>query len=72
MIRSVIKFTVEGSDYKKIIEKVNQELFQLLGVEKDKLSRYVDCEIIFNKGLDKQESSHYSCEVIARVRNYDV
>lgn len=72
MIRSVIKFNIEGNNYREVIEKVNEELFQLLGIEKDKLSRYVDCEIIFNKGLDKQENSHYSCEVIARVRNYDV
>lgn len=72
MIRSVIKFTLEGSSYKEILEKVNEELSGFLEIEKEKISRYVDCEIIFGRGLDKQQSSHYSCEVIARVRNYDV
>jgi len=72
MIRSSIKIHLEGNNYKNIVEKVNSELANFLNLEVEEISRYVDCEIICEKSVDKNKDVHYSCEVIAKVRNYDV
>ena len=70
--QSIFKFTVTGSSYKDIIEKIDKEISLFLDIEKSEVAKHVEYETLFTLGLDKSPSIKYSCEVTARVRKYDV
>ena len=70
--QSIFKFTVTGSSYKDIIEKIDKEISLFLGIEKSEVTKHAEYETLFTLELDKGASIKYSCEVTARVRKYDV
>ena len=69
MISTSIEFTVSGSGYEELLQKVKEYLSEFLDITTDDVEKKVNIEIHIADTSDSFDEDNYSAQVTAQVRN---
>lgn len=69
MISTSIEFTVSGSTYEEIVQKVKEYLAEFLDIDVSDVERKANIEINISDTVESLDEDNYSAEVIAQVKN---